>query len=330
MLWWSQQRCERTAERMRGSAWRPVAFHLALLAGLWIFAATAGAAQIPAADPGAACSHKFQKSASNVEAYTFKTYENAQTGDACLQVLRDRREVFRRAYGNHGRFTLGQPGDSELKTPPIQNGTDITGRGRPDMIVSFFTGGSHCCLLHYVFELEPQLQLLATLDAGDGDGAHFSALDRGYYYLANDWNFAYWNTSFANSPAPPVILRFVDDPKARGYHLALDKMTRPAPARQDWAKASMEATQAFADDSPFSGGTGSKLWGDMLDLIYTGHSNLAWKLFNEAWPPRRPGKDKFLADFCSELTTSPYWPDLQTALVDRPPACANARLEQAR
>src|SRR5580658_4065541 len=119
------------------------------------------------------------------------------------------------------------------------------------------------------------------------------------YYFADDWNFAYWNTSFANSPAPPVILRFVDDPKARGYHLALDKMTRPAPNRADWAKASVEATQALVDDSPFSVVTGSWLLGNMLELIYTGHSSVAWKFFEEPWPPRRAGQDKFLADFCA-------------------------------
>jgi hypothetical protein len=315
---------------MLGLARQRMVFRTALLAGIWILASAVGAAQIPAADQDTACLRKFQKSASSVGAFTFQTYENVQTGDACLLVLRNRKVIFRRTYGNKGRFTLGQAANPELKTPSIPNGSDITGRGHPDMIVSFFTGGSHCCLLHYVFELDPQFQLLATLDAGDGDGAHFSPLDRGYYYFADDWNFAYWNTSFANSPAPPVILRFVDDPKARGYHLALDKMTRPAPNRADWAKASVEATQAFADDSPFSGGTGSRLWGNMLELIYTGHSNLAWKFFDEAWPPRRPGQDKFLADFCAQLATSPYWADLQKTLVDRPPACSNAKPEEAR
>ena len=315
---------------MRGMAWRRPALQMALLAGGCILTPAVGAAQVAAADPGTACSHKFQKAASNVGPYTFRTYEDTKDGDACLLVQQRGKEIFRRTFGNHGRFTLGQAGNADLKTPPIANGTDITGRGQPDMIIAFYTGGAHCCLMHYVFELTPEFRLLATLDAGGGDRAHFSPIDRGYYYFANDWNFAYWNTSFTESPAPDVILRFVDDPKVRGYHLALDKMTRPAPNRQDWARASVEATQAFADDSPFSGGTGSKLWGNMLELIYSGHSDLAWKFFDEAWPAKRPGKDKFLADFCSQLATSSYWPDLDKTLVNRPPACVNAKPEEAR
>ncbi len=241
----------------------------------------------------------------------------------CLQVLRSERVIFRRTLGNGGSYVLGQPGDEY--GPAIPNGKDVTGRGNPDMLVSFYTGGAHCCLLYYVFELEPDFRLIATLDAASGDLSRFQQIDGNFYFVGADWTFSYWQTSFADSPAPGVVVGFVDDPNGGGFHLALDKMSKPEPTPEEWKKDLSEARHAFGESNPFSGGIGSHLWGHMLDFIYQGHSDLAWKIFDEAWPTRRKGKDKFLSDFCSELKTSPYGLDLKTVISEPPPLCVNAR-----
>ena len=47
-------------------------------------------------------------------------------------------------------------------------------------------------------------------------------------------------------------------------------------------------------------------WGDMLDLIYTGHEDLAWQYFDMVWPAKKAGKGKFLADFKEQLSKSAY------------------------
>jgi hypothetical protein len=228
---------------------------VAVLAGAAGFAA----AQFPSQDPAKACSLEHLKDSAKVGRFVFTTYENVQSGDRCLQVLKDGKVIFRRTNDNGGEFTLGQPADKERGvTEAIANGTDITGRGRPDMIVSLYTGGAHCCVMHYVFELEPDFKLLATLDAEDSWRAHFSDLDHNqhYYYLANDWTFAYWRECFALSPSPPVILRFDENAKGGGYHLALDKMKLPAPTAAEWDKTVQEGRAAFSQDNPFSGGIG--------------------------------------------------------------------------
>jgi hypothetical protein len=300
-------------------------FRVALLGTILILSSPMLAAQFPADNPAMACASDQLKDSARVGHFVFRTYENTRFGDACLQVFRNDLVVFRRTLGNNGHYTLGQPAGQYWKFPAITNGTDITGRGHPDMIVSFYTGGAHCCLSHFVFELEPDFKLLATLNAEDGDGAHFFAIDHAYYYAANDWTFAYWRTDFADSPAPTIILRYFDDGKGGGYHLALDKMHRPDPTPTEWRKAIETARAAFTENSPHLMGIGPALWGSMLDLIYTGHSGLAWSLFETAWPSKRLGRDKFLAGFCSQLKTSPYWPDLEPTLHNMPPACANAK-----
>jgi hypothetical protein len=282
-------------------------------------------AQYPALDAAKACSAGNKTDEVRLGEIVFRTYNQANDG-ACLQVIREGKVIFQRTNDTGGWFKIGQAANQDWGWPAIANGADITGRGHPDLIVSHFTGGAHCCTSHYVFELEPAFKLLATLDAEDSDGAYFSDLDHDhhYYYLANDWTFSYWQASFADSPAPAVILRFEDDAKDGGYHLALDKMAQPAPKAADWDKEIKEARAAFSAGNQFSGGIGSKLWGDMLDLIYAGHSDLAWRLFDATWPAARTGKDKFLADFCSQLKTSPYWPGLREGIPSAPPACSIA------
>jgi hypothetical protein len=276
--------------------------------------------------------------------YVFKAYKDRGNGNGCLEVLETRHQgkligkfipkvVFRRTLEGMGEFRLGQPADPNRGIPKIENGTDITGRGRADMIVTNFSGGARCCSVHYVFEVDPNLWLLARIDDGDGDGAHFADLDGNnhYFYVGNDWTFSFWDASFANSSAPAVVLRFVENSKPADYHLAIDKMQRPAPTPAQWRRAVHEASAAFGGNSGFGDGIGSELSSNMLNLIYTGHSELAWSLFDQAWPLQNsgplqsPGKDKFLSSFCSQLKSSPYWPDLESTLRNTPPVCAAAR-----
>jgi len=102
-------------------------------------------------------------------------------------------------------------------------------------------------------------------------------------------------------------------------------MKRAEPTAEEWKKAIHEARSAFGEPNPFSGGIGTALWGEMLDFIYHGHSELAWRLFDESWPRARKGKNDFLADFCSQLKVSSYWPDLKDSIKNAPIACANAQ-----
>jgi hypothetical protein len=304
------------------------AFRAVLMGLVWTAMPIVLFAQFEASDPNAACSGDHQKAVASVDRFVFRTYQNDQVGDSCLQVFDHGKLIFKRTLGNAGAYTLGQPADESEKTPSIPGGTDITGRGYPDMIVSFYTGGAHCCLFFQVFELEPEFRLLATLDAEDGDLAHFERIQGKYYFRAADWTFAYWRSSFAGSPAPEVILGFMDDAKGGGYHLALDKMKRPEPTSEEWAKKLQDARNAFAGSNPFPDGIDSELWGSMLDFIYQGHSDLAWKIFDQSWPSGKKGKDKFLSDFCSQLKLSPYWSDVEKNMRDAPQSCVNAQPAQ--
>lgn len=77
-------------------------------------------------------------------------------------------------------------------------------------------------------------------------------------------------------------------------------LTAKAEKIRSEAKASPDGSWPEADVSPL-------LWGTMLDLIYAGHWDSAWRFMDEAWPQKVGGKETFRRDFTEQLKTSPYW-----------------------
>jgi hypothetical protein len=296
---------------------RPAVVALACLA-----VAASLVAQTAADNPAAACAAKNRDVSAKVGDFTFATYSSK--AGVCLQVVLAGKVVFRRAVDSMESFTLGQPASTDGNYFAIPNGTDVTGRAHPDMVVSLFTGGAHCCTTHYVFELAPAFRLLATLNDADDDLAHFErdATNRRYYYHTADWTFAYWPTCFACSPSELVVLRWVDEANGGAFHLALDKMQKPAPMPAEWNKSLAAARKVVSQGDTSSIGT--TLWQTVLDLIYTGHSDLAWKFVNAAGPRAQQKPFPSLTDFCGLLKQSPYWPDLGPSLKHAPAACSSA------
>jgi hypothetical protein len=190
----------------------------------------------------------------------------------------------------------------------VGRGDDITGRGQPNLIVSEYTGGAHCCHVYWVFELSGgQAQPLAYLNGLHG-GGDFADLDGDgiLEYTTDDWTFAYWHVPYVASPSPSVILRFKDD----RYAVAGDLMRKPAPPPADLAAAAAalhEPLRLAPADPPV------ELWSRMLDLMYTGHERLAWEFFDQAWPGDSEPKRRFLAEFRAQLAKSVYWPDVRAA-----------------
>jgi len=306
---------------------------LLLSLGTFCLAIPAHGAQDPVADPQAACARANLTQSAIIDGFTFASYSSERTGEACFQVIRQGIVIFRRTNDNDGYYLIGQhpnrDPDLQWNVPNIPDGTDIVGLGDPDMVVYSYTGGAHCCLMTWVFQLQPAFRLLATLDAEDSWPAYFAApnLDGHYYYFDDDWTFAYWPSSFAGSPVAPVILQFVPDGKGGGaYHLALGRMRKPPPTLAVWKKSLRKARATFLpSNGPWPLFIGATLWTTEMRLIYSGHSELAWKFLNQAWPATVPGKEKWLGDFCSRLKTSPWWPDLQPTIKNMPRVCAEAR-----
>ncbi len=119
-----------------------------------------------------------------------------------------------------------------------------------------------------------------------------------------DCTFAYWRTCFADSPAPPVILKF----QGQKYEMACDLMRKPGLLHEELNSHAVEIKSLPEWESEYPP---VRLWSEMLDLIYTGNMSQAWELVDLSWPKGITGKQEFLDDFNGRLQGSPFWEDVQ-------------------
>jgi len=254
------------------------------------------------------------------QAFVIRTYRGDHPDvdfNDCIQVLRHQRVVFSEAA--EGRITIGndinggfEQEKGAYQPPAVPLGRDITGLGKPNLIFSVWSGGAHCCYTFHILELGDRVREIAKVDAADSDYAHFEDVNKDgiYEFVGWDFTFAYWHAGFNGSPAPVIVLRF----NGAGYELAPDLMRKPAPSAEELGKKREKVRHADWTD----GYPPPLLWGTMLNLIYTGHSELAWRFVSDAWMPVRTPKKTFLRDFCGQLARSPYFDELRPTIVDAP------------
>jgi len=255
---------------------------------------------------------------------------NAKDGsDSYFEILKNDKQVYLQKAKRKGeKFFIGTMYKDDPDAPLIKMGMDVTGAGQPDLVISEWLGGANCCLLFHIFELGPTFKKLGTIDAEFGDsGPHFLHPDKdskttGLAIQIHDWTFANWNTDFADSPAPKVVLRYSDD----AYRVAPDLMRAPVPDASDLATLAAQvksyAPSAKGGEWPHAQ-VSPQLWATMLDLIYSGHESEAWKFLDDAWPPKVQGKDAFAHDFRAQLAKSRYWPTVEAMNAAKPPAAGS-------
>ena len=171
----------------------------------------------------------------------------------------------------------------------------------PDLIVTDYAGGAHCCWTVHVIGLGAKLteDRIAIRDS-ELEFDHSVTPPR---LRLRDYAFAYWKASFADSPAPLVVLAW--DRQARRYLPDPAAMRQPAPDPAALSAAAAEVRAKLAaspGDRP-----DPALWERMLDLIYAGNAAAARQFFDQAWPPERRGKPEFLAEFTRQLRSGDLW-----------------------
>jgi hypothetical protein len=267
------------------------------------------------AQPVDAGSHPPLQNSVSFGEYAVKTYfdPSSDQKDAYFEIFKNNKVIYRKQATETGeRFVVGTLYDDDPDAKLVAMGNDITGDGKPDLLVSEWTGGANCCLTLHVFEIGSQFRKIASLDAAFGDqGPHFVHLAQGpgLQVQLHDWTFANWHTDFADSPAPKVILRYQNE----SYQVAPDLMRT---ATVDMKDLAAKADSVKTDAKHLHGGSWPdvnlppKLWGTMLDLIYSGHRDLASQFLDMVWPKQIGGKADFRREFDEQLKRSPYWKSL--------------------
>lgn len=231
-------------------------------------------------------------------------------------ILEIKKAGFRVFTLQQSSISIGNYGFADEARFPV--GTNLTGNGLPNLVVSTYSGGANCCTDVHVFDLGEQFRHVARFDARHAEGVEFADLDKNGIPTVSmaDWRYIGVIGPMIASPAPTIIFRFRDG----RYQLAPDLMKQPAPAKEELKQFAQEIRRMFeqarkkpaeADqiltrwnpDYPVP-----QLWSKMLDLIYTGNETEALTLFDEAWPETYPGKQKALKRFKGLVEGSPFNP----------------------
>ena len=109
-------------------------------------------------------------------------------------------------------------------------GRDLDGDSHPDMHISSFSGGAHCCTTHQVLKLKPQLRRAAAYSAGNVGGGEFLEVAgrKAPVMVSADDSSAFAFAPFANSYFPVMILEV--GPKGR-MQFARDLMQSKLPGQ---------------------------------------------------------------------------------------------------
>ena len=257
--------------------------------------------------------------------YTIKIYHGGSKEDGTeqgsLEILKNGRKVYSRENGE-GRFEIGVMNEENPRNKLKEVGLDITGGGEPNLVVTHFEAPGHARFQYYVFSLGKEFKLIDELQSGDLNyDASFKDVDGDgkFEFLTEDQHFGYWHSSFAGAPMPVIILKY----KNGHYRLAMDLMRKPLPTAKEEKRTVQKIKKEILDYgsgkkvSSFAGDPSMGVWkdvilsplvwGQMLDLIYSGHAEAAWKFLQEVWPKGKSGKKQFLAEFKKELAKDPYW-----------------------
>lgn len=215
----------------------------------------------------------------------------------------------KRVYMQTGySFAIGYPleQDQSPDSVKIDIGTDLTGEGVPDLLISEWTGGSHCCYRFHVFELGKNFRAIQSIPLFDADESAFVRRPgvKGLVLHSADYSaFAYFPQSFAGSPAGRVFLsfqqgRFRLDP-------ALMKAMGPGKDVVQRCATLFKKSRDWKDGQPMG------MWYYATDLVYTGNEAAAYDFLQQSWGGSAAERDKYLGEYRKRLTKSVYYPELK-------------------
>ena len=243
--------------------------------------------------------------------YVVRIYNNGEAGvtqHSTLHVVRDGNIIYRQdGYS----FRFGHPEFSKQYDYLIPIGTDITGMGVPNLVITEWSGGNFCCFVTSVYELGNDSFRKITDFGSHSDHFEKRSQEKGLVFFVMDPVFLGWKGCNADSPMPELILAF----REGKYRIAIDLMRKPAPSLHKLESIS----STIRNNSSLSNNTPPvTLWKTMLDLIYSGNADSAWKLLDMAWPKGVAGKSEFLNAFKQRLAESEYWEQIQLLNAGKP------------
>lgn len=230
----------------------------------------------------------------------------------------------RQVYAQTGySFAIGYP--LQDNQPPdsvkLKVGDDVTGEGTPDLLISEWSGGAHCCYTFHLFQLGGAFKKIQSIPLRDADESAFVTRPDVKGMLLNSYDysaFAYFPSGFAGSPAGHVLLSF------QGGRFRLDqahlKGNVPKPDEIGHCAKLFKQSRDWKQSQPLG------MWYYATDLIYTGNAESAWKFLDGAWGGDEMARAKYLREYRKRLQKSFYYQDLMQ-LQEAPASGANQKID---
>src|SRR5688572_22912146 len=203
------------------------------------------AAAMAMAAPALAQDAKAWLEAQNLESAEIKPFQDLEVAVARVKGAKDLKAAEERVVilknGKPVWQTNAKETDPGSKWTIHALGRDLDGDNQPDMHISSFSGGAHCCTTHQVVKLKPQLRRVAVYSAGNVGGGEFMEVSgrKNPVMISADDSSAFAFAPFANSYFPVVILEV--GPKGR-LQFARDLMQSRLPGQPPPVCTSPSAT----------------------------------------------------------------------------------------
>jgi len=234
--------------------------------------------------------------------FTIQRWVNAATPEVsaagvcdCITVVY---EGGRRVIG------VGTPGTMAAYTFTSLSGTDINGDGLPDLVVSAWSGGAHCCYSTGVYSVGEDVRVALLVETGNCGPGDFEDLDGNgtREFVTCDDRWAYTYCSFADSPFPRVIYSF--DPTRGAY--VVDTPKYASRYREELA-AALNSAQTWITES---GGRDEgldkcRLLKPALGLMYSGRLSDGVALIRGLY--HGADREQFERETIERVRASPLW-----------------------
>ncbi len=205
--------------------------------------------------------------------------------------------------GDRRIVTLGAPDDITAVSVVAPTGRDINRDGTPELIVSTWSGGAHCCYTTAVYSVGAALQPILSLNTGNCGGA-FADLnaDGTLEFSTCDDTWAYAYCAFAYSPSPRVV--FAYDRSRREYRVATPRFGRTFRDQiaSDLAEARTHLAASTGQEPDLDKCAVLK---PALGLMYSGRITEGQNLIRRLYPGRDGAA--FLQEVTAKVRASPLW-----------------------
>jgi hypothetical protein len=200
--------------------------------------------------------------------------------------------------------TFGTPGTPAAYILSDLSGTDVNGDGLPDLVVSAWSGGAHCCYSSGVYSVGEDVRPVLALTTGNCGPGEYEDLDGNgtREFVTCDDRWANMYCSFADSPFPRVVYSY---DASRGMYVP--DTPRFASRYREQLAAALDEAQSWLSESGGQdpGLDKCRLLRPALGLMYAGRFQDGVVLIRALY--RGGDRDEFERDTIERVRKSPMW-----------------------